>query len=171
MSAPSRVDVAGVRDLLPHPTFYSPRRVIPIRDFDADRAERHKEREQALGDRTFKLGGEVFAYNVNVSVDVLRQMSGEAEVLMGAAYINAIQAACLDFIEDDGDAHERFAALLKRRKDPITMEDLQAVFTGLVEEAFKRPTEAFSHSLGGDAKTGTPSTATSSTAPAVASAA
>jgi hypothetical protein len=141
-----------------------------MKDFDVDREQRHREREQALGDRSFKLGGETFTYKANVAVDVLRNLTSDAP-LTGAAYIDAIHSSCLEMIEDDGDSHARFSALLERRDDPVTMEDLQAVFTGLVEEAFKRPTQASSLSGDGDATNGTGSTATSSTEPAVASAA
>lgn len=139
-----------------------------MRDFDSERRERHEEREKALGDRSFKLGGEVFTYRANVAVDVLRALTSETP-LTGAAYIDAIQHSCLEMIEDDG--HDRFVKVLERRDDPVTMEDLQAVFTGLVEEAFKRPLEPSSLSSDTESGSGTSSKEISSTEPAVASAA
>ena len=141
-----------------------------MKDYDVDRAERHKKREEALGDRAFKIGGETFRFKANVSYDVLRNLTS-TEPLLGADFINMVESNCLEMIEDDGDAHERFLALSKRKDDPITLEDLQEVFQGITEEAFKRPTEASSRSTDGDATTGTASKATSSTEPAVASAA
>ncbi len=139
-----------------------------MRDYDKERLERHVEREKLLGDRQFKIGGEFFTYKANVAVDVLRRLTSDTP-LTGADYIDAIEASCLEMIEDTDDGHERFHLLLTRSDDPITMEDLQIVFTGLVEDAFRRPTEASSPSTDGDASTGTSSTETSSTGPAVAS--
>lgn len=139
-----------------------------MRDFDQERQERHQEREKLLGDRSFKLGGEVFTYRANVAVDVLRSLTSDTP-LTGAAYIDAIQHSCLEMIEEEG--HDRFREVLKRRDDPVTMEDLQVVFTGLVEEAFKRPLDPSSPSTAGDTGSGTGSKETSSTEPAVASAA
>jgi len=139
-----------------------------MKDFDKEREERHREREALLGDRSFKLGGEVFTYRANVAVDVLRSLTSDTP-LTGAAYIDAIQQSCLEMIEEEG--HDRFADVLKRRDDPVTMEDLQAVFTGLVEEAFKRPLGPASPSTDTESKSGTSSKETSSTEPAVASAA
>jgi hypothetical protein len=136
-----------------------------VKDYDAERQQRHKEREQALGDRQFKLGGEIFTYRANVSYDVLRRLTSDAP-LTGSAYIDAIELSCLEMIEDDDDAHKRFIALSSRDKDPVTLEDLQAVFSGLVEDAFKRPTQASLPSGVTDAATGTSSTETPSTAPA-----
>lgn len=141
-----------------------------MRDYDKERLERHAEREKLLGDREFKVGGEVFIFKANVAVDVLRRLTSDTP-LTGAAYIDAIEASCLEMIEDEGDAHDRFHEILTRADDPVTMEDLQIVFTGLVEDAFRRPTEASSPSTDGDAPTGTGSTETSSTEPAEASAA
>lgn len=141
-----------------------------MRDFDKEIQERHAERERLLGDRTFKLGGEVFSYHANVSVDLLQRLTSDTP-LLGNEYIEAIKASCLEMIEEDGDAHERFLALLKRKTDPITLQDLQAVFQGLVEEAFRRPTEASLPSGDGDAATGPSSTEKRSTAPAKAAAA
>lgn len=141
-----------------------------MRDYDEERAKRHAERDKLLGDRQFKVGGEVFVYKANVSVDVLRRMTS-SDVLSGASYIDAIEQSCIDFIEDTDDAHDRFVALMKRTDDPITMEDLQAVFQGLVEDAFRRPTQASLPSGDGDAKTGLSSTESKSTEPAVVAAA
>jgi hypothetical protein len=141
-----------------------------MRDFDLERQERHAERERLLGDRQFKVGGETFTYKANVSYDVLRALTSDDD-LSGSAYINAIEMCCLEMIEDEGDSHERFLALSKRKDDPITLEDLQTVFQGIVEEAFKRPTEASSPSGAGRETTGEQSTENSSTEQAVASAA
>lgn len=141
-----------------------------MRDFDVERLERHAERERILGDREFKVGGETFVFKANVSYDVLRSLTSD-EGLSGSAYIDAIEACCLNMIEDDGDAHQRFLALSKRKHDPITLEDLQSVFQGIVEEAFRRPTQASLPSGAGRETTGPTSTETLSTEPAVASAA
>jgi len=135
-----------------------------MRNFDEDRLERHAEREKLLGDREFQIGGETFVYVANVSYDVLRNLTSDVP-LSGETYINAIETNVLALIEDDGDAHKRFLALCKRKKDPITFEDLQTLCTALVEEAFKRPTEASLPSGAGRKTTGTSSTESSSTEP------
>jgi len=137
-------------------------------DYDKDRLERHAERVKLLGDRQFILGGENFTYKANVSYDVLRALTSDDD-LSGAAYIDAIETSCLALIENDEDAHDRFLALSERKDDPVTLEDLQTVFAGLVEEAFKRPTQAPSPSGDGRKATGENSKENSSSEPAVAS--
>lgn len=143
-----------------------------MRDFDQERQERHEEREKTLGDRQFKLGGEIFTYRAHVPVDVLRTLTSERE-LSGGPYIDAIVASCLDLVEPEGDAHKRFKKVLERKNDPnpITMVDLQLTFNGLIQESFRSPTPESSPSTDGDSQTGTGSTETSSTEPAEASAA
>lgn len=128
-----------------------------MRNFDEDREQRHKERERLLGDRQIKIGGETFIYEANVSYDVLRRLSSEVP-LQGEAYISAIENSVLDLIIDENGSHKRFLALCKRKKDPITFDDLQHLCTGLVEMAFSRPTEASLPSSGTDAVNGTSST-------------
>ena len=135
-----------------------------MKDYDIERAERHAEREKALGDRSFVFGGETFTYAANVSYDVLRNLTSEVP-LAGQAYIDAIETNVVALIEDDGDAHKRFLKLCKRRKDPITFDDLQNLCTGLVEEAFKRPLEVSLPSTDGQQTTGTVLTESSSTEP------
>ncbi len=141
-----------------------------MRNFDSEREQRHAEREKALGDRSFTFGSEVFAYSSNVSYDVLRRLTSDVP-LQGEAYITAIENSVLDLIEDEGDAHKRFLKLCKRKKDPVTFDDLQTLCTALVELAFSRPTEASLPSGDGREITGTTSTEPTSSEPAVASAA
>lgn len=135
-----------------------------MKDYDKERQERHAEREKQLGDRSFSFGGETFRFEANVSYDVLRNLTSDVP-LAGQAYIDAIEQNVLSLIEDDGDAHKRFLKLCKRRKDPITFDDLQTLCTGLVEEAFKRPLEVSLPSTDGQQTTGTGSTESSSTEP------
>jgi len=139
-----------------------------MRDFDKERTERHGERERALGDRDITFGGEVFRYESNVSYDVLRRLTSDVP-LQGEAYITAIENSVLDLIEDEGDAHKRFLKLCKRKKDPVTFDDLQTLCTALVELAFSRPTEASLPSGDGRETTGTTSTEPTFSEPAVAS--
>lgn len=141
-----------------------------MQDFDVERQERHQERDRLLGDRTFRFGGEEFVYASNVSYDVLRRLTSDVP-LQGEAYISAIEGSVLDLIEDESDAHKRFLKMCKRKKDPITFEDLQTLCTALVELAFSRPTEASLPSGDGREPTGVVSTESKSTEPAVASAA
>jgi len=136
-----------------------------MKDYDQDREARHAEREQQLGDRSFVFGGEQFQFEANVSYDVLRNLTSEVP-LAGQAYIDAIEQNVLSLIEDTGDSHKRFLKLCKRRKDPITFDDLQTLCTGLVEEAFKRPLEVSLPSTDGPETTGTGLTGSSSTEPA-----
>ena len=62
-----------------------------MRDYDQERQQRHEEREKAMGDRTFRIGGEIFTSVANVSVDALRRISS-TDVLTGESYIDAIEA-------------------------------------------------------------------------------
>lgn len=141
-----------------------------MKDFDAERAELHKQREKEVGERQFKFGGETFSYIANVPYDVLRRVSSD-EPLAGENFINAIEGIVVDMIEDTNGAHEKFRAMASRKKDPITFDDLQMLYRGLVELTFGRPTEASSPSGDGRETTGDPLTEISSTEPAVASAA
>lgn len=141
-----------------------------MRDFDQERQELHEQREREVGERQFKFGGETFSYVANVPYDVLRRVSSD-EPLAGEDFINAIETLVLDMIEDDDGAHKRFLKLATRKKDPITFDDLQMLYRGLVELAFGRPTEASSSSGAGRETTGDTSTENSSTEQAVASAA
>jgi hypothetical protein len=136
-----------------------------VRDFDAERQERHAERERLLGDRQIKIGGEVFTYEANVSYDVLRRLTSDVP-LQGEAYITAIEQSVLDLIVDEDGSHKKFLQMCKRKKDPITFDDLQLLCTSLVEMAFSRPTEASLPSTGSDAESGTSSTDSKSTAQA-----
>lgn len=136
-----------------------------MRNFDEERAERHAERERLLGDRKFQIGGETFVYEANVSYDVLRRLTSDVP-LQGEAYITAIEQSVLDLIVDEDGSHKKFLAMCKRKKDPITFDDLQLLCTSLVEMAFKRPTQASSPSQGSDAENGTGLTDSKSTEPA-----
>jgi hypothetical protein len=58
--------------------------------------------------------------------------------------------------------HERFRALLKRKEDPITSDDLSATLRWLMGAATGRPTVPSSDSTPGSSASGTSSTETSS---------
>lgn len=138
-----------------------------MRDFDSERHERHEQREKELGDRSFIIGGEHFTYRANARYRVLRDMASITSDTEGAVVIDTIEEAVLQLIEEDGDAHARFHALIERANDPITFEDLTALCNWLIEEQFARPTQAPSLSIAGRETTGTPSTDISSSPPAV----
>jgi hypothetical protein len=65
--------------------------------------------------------------------------------------------------------HERFALLLRRRQDPITVDDVSALLRWLMGAASGRPTQSPPPSPVGSEASGTPSTETSSPEPAGAS--
>ena len=143
-----------------------------MRDYDQEIEKAHEERVAALGDRSFKLGGVVWTYDANPPLYVMEILTSD-KMLVGDEYIAAVKAACVEMIEDVGDQKKRFRRLIDNedRTLRVTLIDLQNVFHGLVQEAFKRPTEASSPSGEQDAASGTNSKETTPTELAAASAA
>jgi hypothetical protein len=139
-----------------------------MKDFDAERRERHAEREAEAGDRSFVFGGETFTYRPVVSYTLLERIFGADE--QGAAEaIRALESTVVEMVEEKD--RERFLATVRNPDDPITLDDLTTLCGWLTEGQVGRPTEAPSPSTDGDAKTSTPSTVDSSSPLAEASAA
>jgi hypothetical protein len=136
-----------------------------MKDFDADRKERHAQREVDLGDRTFQLGGRTFTYKANVPYDFLKDIAAVNNSTEGDSVIETLERFCVDIIEDDP---EGFLAVLRSREDPVTFADLNELTTWLMEQQVRRPTSAPSSSTDGRVTTGTDSTEVSSEQPAAA---
>lgn len=140
-----------------------------MQDLDAAREKRNVEREEFLGDRSFKFGGEIFTARSRVSFLALQELASINIETPGDQVIEITERAVLNMIETEG--HERFKAVVASTDDPITVFDLNELSSFLVNEATKRPTQAPSLSTPGRASTGTDSKDSSSSPPAVPSAA
>lgn len=139
-----------------------------MKDFDKERRASHAAREKEMADRSFKLGGETFTYRPFVSYTVLQSIaaSGEQE---GVDLIQSLESAVVALLEDGQE--DRFLAVARSQKDPLTFADLNDLCTWLTEAQVGRPMQAPSPSTDGDAKTSTSSTEDSSSKLAEASAA
>lgn len=138
-----------------------------MKDFDAERRERHAEREARMGDRVFILGGEEFTYRATVSYTVLEYIANSGQ-LDGGDLIANLERGCVDLLEDGQEA--RFLKVLRSTEDPLSFSDLNDLCTWLTEAQVGRPTLAPSPSTDGDATTSTSSTDDSSSTLAAASA-
>ena len=134
-----------------------------MKDLDADRRERHAERELVMGDRTFLLGGETFTYRSAVSYTVLEDIAATSES-DGTELIQALEKAVVALLEEGQE--ERFLKVVRSTEDPFTFSDLNDLCTWLTEAQLGRPTQAAWPSTGGDATTPTSSTDDSSSPPA-----
>ncbi len=139
-----------------------------MRDFDSEISERHEEIERKITDRDFKLGGEVFTHRVNISIYELGDLDEERE-REGWNYIKVYERSIEQLLIDAD--KPRFRAMIEKKNLSVSVDDLQTLYGDLLQMAYGRPTEASSLSTGGGANNGASSTATSSTEPAVASAA
>lgn len=139
-----------------------------MKDFDTERRERQAAHEEAMGDRSFVVGGETFVYRGSSSYTVLGQI-GNDEEMSPTELIGIMEQALLKMIEPGQE--ERFLAAIRSDTDPLTFGDLTALVRWLTEQQTERPTQAPSPSTSGDVATSTSSTEDSSTEPAVASAA
>jgi hypothetical protein len=139
-----------------------------MKDFDAERQERHAQREAEMGDREFTLGGQTFHYIPIASYTVLEQIA-TTDDLEGAELIRVMENSAVKLIEEE--ERGRFLEVVRSEKDPLTFGDLNDVCRWLTEAQVGRPTQAPSPSMDGDAPTSITSTDDSSSKPAVASAA
>jgi hypothetical protein len=149
-------------------------------DLDVERRERQQAREIALGDRSFTFGGEKFTHVRDCPWDVIERAAA-LDLAEGVTVLSELRALVTELIEPgaeltqaEGDPiryenHERFAALLRRRQDPITVDDVSALLRWLMGAASGRPTQSPPPSPVGSEASGTPSTETSSPEPAGAS--
>ena len=138
-------------------------------NFDGQQRERQEQRLRDLGDRTFTLRGETFAFVANARFDVLRRVSELGRDTDGSEIISVLEEAVLELIEEKDGAHERFRHVCAQTEFPVTFTDLNEIATWLIEKQTGRPTQAPSPSTDGREATGTGSTDTSSSTQAVAS--
>lgn len=139
-----------------------------MKDFDTERHERHAAREQDLGDRSFVLGGVTFTYRAVSSYTVMGDIGSDKD--MGAAeLIGVMEQALLKLIEPGQE--EEFLAAIRSEDDPFSFADLTELVQWLTEAQTDRPTQAPSPSTSGDVATSTALKESSSSEPAVASAA
>jgi hypothetical protein len=104
-----------------------------MKDFDEVRAQR------AAEDRSFQLGGETFAYRVNVRPETLLAFEVIDETDDSEEKLALLDRAILSLIEPDGDAPERWRQLREREEDAVSLRDLRDVAGWLVEQASGRP--------------------------------
>jgi hypothetical protein len=101
-------------------------------------------------DREFKVQDQVFKWR-----DVRPEVLSSFEVNENGDDPNAVwtlmDRQILLFIEDE--QHERWAELRAREKEPVTIGQINAVLTWLMEEQTGRPTEQPSPSAPGRGKT------------------
>jgi hypothetical protein len=136
-----------------------------VKDFDAEFAQAHAERESEMAERSFKLGGKTFTYAANPSYTGLGQITSEGE----GDVIGRLEEGLLRLMDDGQE--EEFLAVLRDKKSKVTLNDLNTLIAWVIEQQTGRPTQAPSLSTPGGATTSTPSTAGSSSKLAEASAA
>lgn len=117
---------------------------MPARDFDAARSERQRDRDPI----TFTLGGETFTCVPSLPICFFLDV---AEVGGPVLLALEVETCVVD------DQRERFNALLRRTRDPLGEEDVEAVHRWLVETYANRPTERSSGSPDGPLTSGEPS--------------
>ena len=101
-------------------------------------------------DRQFKVQDQTFTWR-DVRPEVLTAFEMDANGDDPNAVWNLMDAQILLFLEDDG--HERWKKLRAREESPVTIGQINAVLTWLMEEQTGRPTEAPSPSASGRGKT------------------
>lgn len=151
-----------------------------MHDFDTARKQRAARDAKTAPNRTFKIGGETFTWAPSARPEALtvlttirpgkRNKDGtyvlDAEdepVDRGTPLhesVEIIDSIITDLIEDTDNAHERWASLRTRTKDPITLEDMQELVQWLISQVANRtPTQPSSQSTRGRTPTRTTSKA------------
>lgn len=136
-----------------------------MKDFTAEFEQAHAERESELADRSFMLGGKVFTYAANPSYSALGQITSDGE----GDVIGRLEEGLLRLM--DGGQEEDFILALRDKEKVVTLTDLNAMISWIIEKQTGRPTKAPSLSTPGGATTSTPLKDASSSAPVAASAA
>lgn len=101
-------------------------------------------------ERKFKIQGETFEWR-DVRPEVLTSFQVDTNGNDDNAVWKLMDAQILLFIAED--EHERWAELRAREKSPVTIAQLNAVLTWLMEEQTGRPTETPSPSAPGRGRT------------------
>lgn len=101
-------------------------------------------------DRQFKVQDEVFTWR-DVRPEVLTAFEMSTNGDDPDAVWKLMDAQILLFLEEE--SHERWKALRVRDKEPVTIGQMNALLTWLMEEQTGRPTEAPSPSASGPGKT------------------
>lgn len=108
-----------------------------MKNFDTER----QAREIPAEERTFVLGGETFIGRSSVRPEALTKWDGIGDDMPVTEVLKATDDTILALIEDTDNAHERYRALRQKEDDPLTIPDLVAVGTWLVEVQTGRPTD------------------------------
>ena len=101
-------------------------------------------------DRQFKVQDQTFVWR-DVRPEVLTAFDMDANGDDPNSVWKLMDAQILLFLEEEG--HERWAKLRAREESPVTIGQLNALLTWLMEEQTGRPTEAPSPSVSGRGKT------------------
>jgi hypothetical protein len=138
-----------------------------MQDFDAARKKRHEEREQALGDRSFRFGGQQLKFRANAPYTVTQSVAALTEATDGSAVFDVLERAVLDLIEPG--SRDAFLAAVRDEEFPVTFQDLLELANWLIEQQAERPPTQPDSSASTSETTGTTSTENSSTEQAAAS--
>lgn len=139
-----------------------------LKDFDAERRQRHQEAEDAWGDRSFVFGGATLTFQANPPYQATKALVEISESDPGMRVFAIVEGAVRGILEPS--SRPAFDdAVSQDKADPVTWDDLIALAYWLVEQSSSRPTGRSQSSTGGSSGTGTVSTGNSSGAPAVAS--
>lgn len=134
-----------------------------MHDFDAERKKRHSERLEAFGDCQFTLAGRTLRYLPNAPYHVVTAIAGVAEA-EGIQVYGEMEKIVISLIApEDRDTYSEIVS--NGSDDPVTVEDLVALFDFLVGAAAGRPPTQPESSASGQQGPGTNSTDTSSTPP------
>lgn len=125
-----------------------------MKNFDTER----KARSIPVEERTFTLGGDTFIARDSVRPEALTKWDGIDGNMEIGDVLEATDATIIALIEDTDNGHERYLALRAREDDPLTVPDLVAVGTWLVEVQTGRPTESPTGSTDSPSTPGTKST-------------
>jgi hypothetical protein len=133
-----------------------------MKDFDAERQQRHEQRERELGDRSFRLGGETFQFRANPSYTSMEPLM-KVQDAEGIEIIRLMEQSILDLLEPG--QQDRFLVALRNPDVPVTVFDLNEITNWITEAQTGRPTQAPSLSTPGGLTTSTESTENLSSLP------
>lgn len=131
-----------------------------MKDFDRER----EKKIEAMGDRSFKIGGETFIRRPGIRPEVMAQYEGIDTNTTADEVIKIMDDLLLTCIEPEDDAHARWHAI--RAVDAgtavVSLDDMTDLVRWLMGEFTGRPTQPPSRSSGSPENDGTSSTGDSS---------
>lgn len=137
-----------------------------MHDFNAGRAKRHEEREEAFGQKPFTFGytprardeegnllpseldetgnlkpkkAEVFFVRANVGYQGIKRVAALSASSSGEETFDAIETSVFSMIDPRDNALERFKGVTSNLEDPVTFDDLVELQGWLLEEQTNLP--------------------------------